>query len=188
MVDLVWQYPLGPPLHQLLRNHFNLCRWSSSGSDRGISHFFMATRNTIKGVGGKNKEQTRAWVNSSARRLNCDTLHSLCICRLSLPSILREIYTKLRGILTHLDWSSLTDAGLSNADWSLRCPVSTANCHCPSPVANPFFEFLCPALNSLSLTHFQSRLRSRVQTLCLVSRQNRQKGSSARRILFIVSH
>ena len=30
---------------------------SCSGSDRGISHFFIATRNTIKGVG--EKEQRR---------------------------------------------------------------------------------------------------------------------------------
>ena len=36
--------------------HF-LAGWSTSGSYRGITHFFMATRNTIKGVGGKNKEQ-----------------------------------------------------------------------------------------------------------------------------------
>ena len=38
-------------------NHFNLGRWSSSGSDRSIAHFFIATRNTIKGVG--EKEQRR---------------------------------------------------------------------------------------------------------------------------------
>ena len=31
-------------------------RWSTNGSDRGIAHFFIATRNTIKGLG--EKEQT----------------------------------------------------------------------------------------------------------------------------------
>ena len=31
---------------------------SSSCSDRGNTHFFIATRNTTEGVGKKNKEQT----------------------------------------------------------------------------------------------------------------------------------
>ena len=52
----IWQYPLGHPIHQLLRTISLLGRWSTSGSDRGIAHFFIATKNTIKGVG--EKEQT----------------------------------------------------------------------------------------------------------------------------------
>ena len=47
-----------PPTDQLLQTISLLGRWSTSGSVRGIAHFFIATRNTIKGVGGKNKEQT----------------------------------------------------------------------------------------------------------------------------------
>ena len=52
----------------------------------GVSHSFMATRNTIKGVRKKNKEQTN---NRGLGQLQCKkwiyvTMHSLCICRLSL--------------------------------------------------------------------------------------------------------
>ena len=43
--------------------------------------------------------------------------------------------TKLLGMLTHLDWSSLTAAGLYLMHTG---PVSTANCPSPSPVANCF--------------------------------------------------
>ena len=89
----MWRYPLGPLLHQFLKTISILAGESSSGSDRGIAHFFIATRNTIKGVGGKNKRTIWAWVNSSARRLSCDTLHSLCICRLSLTCSFCEIST-----------------------------------------------------------------------------------------------
>ena len=68
---LVLMIPPRPrPLHQLLRNISLLGRWSTSGSDRSIAHFFIATRNTIKGVGGKNKEQTNNMLGltQSARR------------------------------------------------------------------------------------------------------------------------
>ena len=45
-----------PPLHQLLPNDYVMAGDSSSGSDRGITHLFMATRNTTDGMG--EKEQT----------------------------------------------------------------------------------------------------------------------------------
>ena len=80
----------------------------------------------------KNKEQTNnvAWVSSKCKKRSYVTLHSLCICRLTLAWISSEISTKLLGMLTHLDRSSLTAAGL------IRCPVSTGNCTSASPVAN----------------------------------------------------
>ena len=50
----LWRYPLGPLNTSTSSNHFDLLgRWSTSGSDRRIAHFFIATRNTSKGVGGK---------------------------------------------------------------------------------------------------------------------------------------
>ena len=49
----LWRYPLGPTLHQLLRTISLYGRWSTSGSDRDIAHFFTATRNTIERVGEK---------------------------------------------------------------------------------------------------------------------------------------
>ena len=48
--------PSDPSTYQLLRNNSVLVGESSSGFRRGISHFFMATRNTTEGVG--EKEQT----------------------------------------------------------------------------------------------------------------------------------
>ena len=60
----------------------------------------------------------------------------LCICRLTLTCILCEISTKPRGMLIHLDWSSLTDTGLSLMPTGLFCcSVSTAN----SPSALTFW-------------------------------------------------
>ena len=58
----------------------------------------------------------------------------LCICRLMLTCILREISAKPQRMLTHLDWSSLTDAGLSHADWSLL--LSGVDCPSVSPFIN----------------------------------------------------
>ena len=85
----------------------------------------------------KNKRTIWAWVNSSARRLSCDTLHSWCICRLTLACISSEISTKLPGMPTHPDWPSLTASGLNLMPTGLFCClVSTANCPSPSPVAN----------------------------------------------------
>ena len=52
----LWQYHLGPPTHHLLQTVSLYGRWSTSTSDRGMAHFFIATRNTIKGAG--EKEQT----------------------------------------------------------------------------------------------------------------------------------
>ena len=80
-----------------------------------------------------------AWVNSSERRLSCDTLHSLCICRLTLACISSEISTKLLGMPTHPDWPSLTASGPYLMSTGLFCcPVSAANCHSASPFANCF--------------------------------------------------
>ena len=60
--------PSAPPIHQLLQTISLLGRWSTSGSDRGIAHFFIATRNTIKGVGGKRTNEQNTWVNSRCKR------------------------------------------------------------------------------------------------------------------------
>ena len=73
------------------------------------------------------------------------TLHSLCICRLTLTCILREISTKPRGMLTDLYWSSLTAPGLYLMPTGLLCClVSTALLHQSSPTA--FSGFLFPTL------------------------------------------
>ena len=94
----------------------------------------------------------------------------LCICRLTLEWIAREISTKLLGMPTHLDQSSLTAARL----YLMRLVSQMSGFDSQPPLCvsrrqllsvGPFFQlltgvpFLLPAA-----------LRSRVQTLWLVSR------------------
>ena len=100
--------PLTAPIHQLLWNNSVLAGDSSSGFNRGITHFFMATRNTTEGVGEKEQRTMWAWVNSKCKKGGSVTLHSLCIYRLTLACISSEISTKLLGMPTHPDWPSLT--------------------------------------------------------------------------------
>ena len=67
----------------------------------------------------------------------------LCICRLTLAWISSEISTKLQGMLTHLDRSSLTAAGLYLMPIGvLCCTVSTAILRLPSqlPSVGSFFQ------------------------------------------------
>ena len=149
-----------------------LGRWSTSGSDRGIAHFFIATRNTTKGEVRKRTNEQNTWVNSRCKRgvmLHCIPL---CICRLTQAWISSEISTKLLGMPTYLDRSSLTALDplscqlvslLSGVDWPLASPfancilwVSLSNsCRVPLPTSG-YVEIAGSGL-------------------CLVSRQNRQK-------------
>ena len=83
--NTLWRYPLGPHVTStLLTISLLYGRWSTSGSDRGIAHFFTATRNAIKGAGGKNKKQTnktnnRPGVNSSAEGELCNIVHMCAV-------------------------------------------------------------------------------------------------------------
>ena len=131
----MWRCPLGPPTHQLLRTFSLLGRWPTSGSDRAIAHFFIATRNTIKGVGGKNKERTNNMLGLiQAQEENlCIMAFPMCICRLTLTWVSSEISTNLLGMPTHLDRSFLTALDpiscqmvsvLSGVDWPLASPFA----------------------------------------------------------------
>ena len=151
---------------------------SSTGSDRGITHFFMTTRNTIKGVGEKNKEQMNnmAWVNSSARRLSCDTLHSLCICRLTLAWISSEISTKLLGMPTHLDSLLLDSISCRLVSSAVRCRLPTAPLRRPSPTPSLSSFFQLPDWRSLA--YFRPR-RDLVLRPLFGFTPKQTKGSSA---------
>ena len=97
----------------------------------------------------KNKRTIWAWVNSKCKKRSYVTLHSLCICRLTLARISSE------NSITHEEcWLILT--GLPSlrldplsCDWSLRCPVSTGHSRHPSPTA--FCGFLLPTPYARSL-------------------------------------
>ena len=153
--------PTRPPLHQLLRNNFTSWSVILLVIPIGVSHissWLQGKQSREWEKRTKNKRAIWAWVNSSARRLSCDTLHSLCICRLTLAWISSEISTKLLGMPTRLDWSSLTAAGLYLMPTGLsavRCRLPTALLHLPSPTA--FSASLFQLLDSHSLAHFRSR-------------------------------
>ena len=145
---VVWWYPLGPLTHQLLRTISLLGRWSTSGSDRGIAHFFTATRNSNEWVG--EKEQTNKMNNTSlgltqsARQgVMQHSAFPVCLCRQTLAWISSKTSPKLLGMPTYPDRSSSVLWTLSHANSSLCCLVSTAPRH-PSPTAS--FEFLFPFL------------------------------------------
>ena len=168
--------PSAPRIRQLLQDISLLGRWSTSGSDRGIAHFFIATRNTIKGMGGKrtNKQtnnMSSGWLKVQEEEL-CNIAFPMCICRLTLAVIStenstthKECWLILTGLphcywtISHADWSLL----LSGVDWPLA-----------SPFSNSFSEFPCPT--PLALTYpLLVASRSRVQTLCLFWCETRQR-------------
>ena len=84
----------------------------------------------------KNKRTIWAWVNSNARRLSCNTVHSLCICRLSLAWNFSEIFYKATRnansswlVFPHCCWTLSHVTSLSD----VRCRLPTAPLRRPSP-------------------------------------------------------
>ena len=108
------------------------------------------------------------------------TLRSLSICRLTLACISSEIPTKLLGMLTHLDCSSLN---------SISCRLVSSAVRCRQPLCVSLHQLLLsvPSSNS-SLTGVPLPTSARVEIsgsgLCLVSCQR----LSAWRTPFVVSH
>ena len=127
---IMWRYPLGPPIRQPFRTISLLGRWSTSGPDRGIAHFFTATRKTIEGVEEKNKRTKRTiclGLTQSARQgVMQHSAFPVCICRLTLAWISSETSTKLLGMPTYPDRSSSLLWTLTHANSSLCCRMSTA--------------------------------------------------------------
>ena len=123
----LWRYPLGPPLNQLLWTISLLGQWSTSSSNRGIAHFFIATRNTIKGAGEKeqtNKRTIRLGLTQSAREEICNIAFPMCIRRLTRAWISSDISTKLLGMPTYLVRSFVT------ALYSLTCRLIPSAFRC----------------------------------------------------------
>ena len=119
-----------------------LGRWSTSGSDRGIAHFFTATRNTIKGAGGKRtNEQHEPGVNSKCKTRSYATLCiPVSIYRLTLAWVSSENSTTHEEswlILTRLSpllWTSSHPAGLSAVRCRLVNRVTLRQMPSPSPL------------------------------------------------------
>ena len=161
--------PLAPTLHQLLRTISLNGRWSTSGSDRGITHFFTATRNTIEGVEEK-KEQTNNMLGLT--RVQKESYVTLCMCRLMLAWILAKLLQSYWN--ADSSWPVfLTVAG----PYLMPTGLSAVPCWLVSCVT--LRQLFLELLLSYSLTGFPfllpvtRDLESR--TLCLVSHQNRQR-------------
>ena len=110
----------------------------------------------------------------------------LCIRRLTLTCFLREISTKPREMLIHLDWSSVTAPGPNLMPTGLFCcPLSTALLRPPSqlPSLSSFLQLLS---DRSSIVHFRSRRDLELSPLFgFMPKQT--KRSSAWRTPFIVS-
>ena len=116
-----------PPLHQLLRNHFHFFVGDHLVVPIGVSHISLRHKEYNQGSGRKRTNEQYAWVK--CKKGDSVTLCiPLCICRLILAWVSSEISTKLLGMPTHLDQSSLTAAGLSrmpNGLSAVRCRLGT---------------------------------------------------------------
>ena len=160
----LWLYPLGPHVTSTSSNHFDILgRWSTSGSDRGIAHFFTATRNTMEGVGEKKRTTNNMLGLTQVQKGSYVTLF---MCRLTLVWILQRNWTADSSwhVFTHCFGPHL-----------IRL-VSLLRCWLVSVVRRQLLSSSspCPTLFSSSLTHFRSRRDLKSKTLCLVSRQNTQ--------------
>ena len=169
--ESLWRYPLGPPTPQLLRTISLLGGWSSSGSDRGIAHFFIATRNTVKGVGENEQTNNILELTQAQEEELCNIAFPVCICRLTLARISSENSTTHEEcwlILTALPSLTLGPYLMPTGHFSR--PVSTGHSRHPSPTA--FSEFLCATPDWPTLPT-SGRVEISSLGLCLVSRQNR---------------
>ena len=154
-----------PRIHQLLRNNFNLGWWSSSGSDRGITHFFTAQEIQSKEWEKKN--------NSSARRAS---LWHCIPCRITLACISSEISTNHEECWLIL--TGLPSLLLDSISCRLVSLLSGVDCQLPLSIARRQL----PSLSSFDQLLFLAfpyplPITSKIagSGFCLVSRRNRQR-------------
>ena len=142
----------------------------------GVSHISSRLQKYNQESGRKkNKEQTRVWVNSKCKKGDSVTLCiPLCICRLTLAWISSDIIYKASRnanpswpVFPHCCWTLSPPTGLS----AVRCRLPTRVTLRQLPSLSSFVQLL----DSRFLAYVRSRPRSRVLTLCQVSRQNRQR-------------
>ena len=157
-----------PQLHQpLLTIPLLYGRWSTCGSDKGNAHFFTATSNTIEGTGEK-KEQTNKHLGLK------ESYVTLCMCRLTLWTLAKLPQSYWNADSSWLDLLSLVWT-LSHADSSLCSGVQCRLLLSVVPRQLPTSQSLCLTLWLAFPPHFRSRRDRGSKTLCLVSRQNRQR-------------
>ena len=141
----------------------------------GHRTFLYSYKKYNRGSGRKTNKtnNTSLGLTQSARQgVMQHSTFPVCICSLTLALISSETYTKLLGMPTYPDRSSSLLWTLPHANSSLCCPVSTALSvvRRQLPSSSSFSTSLIGVPFLLPVTS-----RSQVQTLCLVSRQNRQR-------------
>ena len=130
------------PLYQLLKTNTIPGQWFTKWVHRGISNFFTATKGEHP---RKNKRTIWVYISSKRKKGCFVTLHSLCICRLTLACILRETSTKctnnvdifLRWFARPLRSSSGFSSRLSDFCWlwhSLDSPLKADRSPLPTVV------------------------------------------------------
>ena len=168
--------PSAPPTSIILLTIPLLGRWSTSGSVRGNAHF-LPLQEYNRGNRRKKKKRTNTNNLLGVTQVQKGSSITPCACAdsiygLTLAWVTSENSTKLlecRLIFPHCGWT-LMSCWLASL---LRCPESTALVRVPSPT---LCQLLC-LTNSLlaSRYHFRPHPDFNSKTLCLVSRQNRQK-------------
>ena len=143
----------------------------------GTSHISSWHKKHNQGSGRKEHRTNEqyAWINSSARRLSCDTLHFLCICRLSLTCSFCEIstiYEECWLILTGLP-SLLLDP----ISCRLVSSLSSVDCQLPLSIARRELLLWVPSSKCWLAFPYPLPVTSKIagSGLCFVSRQNRQR-------------
>ena len=140
---------------------------------RGVTHISCHYKNTIEGAGENRRtnEQTLG-VNSRAKRGVMQHYISDSIYGLTLAWITSENSTKLlecRLIFPHCGWTLSHAASPLCSGVHCRLPLSVV------PRQLPVSSFLQPTLFSRPVTSSGHAEISSPKTLCLVSRQNRQR-------------
>ena len=124
-----------PRTYQFLWDNSVLAGDSSSGP-LGYLTFLYGHNKYNRGSGRKrtkNKRTIWAWVNSKSKKGSFVTLHSLCICILTLACICAKLLQATRNANSSLT-VFLTAPGLYLTPTALFCyPLSTAPLRLPSP-------------------------------------------------------
>ena len=143
---------------------------------RGVTHISCHYKNTIEGTGeNKTNEQTRTkrlgltqdQKESYATLCILDSIYGLTLAWVTSENSTKQLECRL--IFLHCGWT-LMSRWLASL---LRCPESTAPVRVQSPTA--VSSFVQPTLFSRPATTSGHAEISSPKTLCLVSRQNRQR-------------
>ena len=144
---------------------------------RGVTHISCHYKNTIEGTGeNKTNEQTRTMClgltqeqKGSMQHYISDSIYGLTLAWITSENSTKQLECR------HLDSIFFTVAGPSCHAASPLSTVSGVDRLCPCPVANSVSSFSQPTLFSCPVTTSGYGEISGPKTLCLVSRQNRQR-------------